>query len=228
MIEWSEKMKKGLTLSMIISLITAIIAVCVIVNTEGEIPIHWNIAGEVDDYGSALTLLIFPVVSFFTALLLYFLPKIDPKGENIEKSGPILPILMVLIALLMLGIEIIIVMAINGSNILNMMTFISLLFAVLFTVMGYYMPRIKPNYMLGIRTPWTLYSEKSWVKTHTASKNWFIANGILFLVCMPLSEPYNILIPLLFMAIVMIGIVVYSYVVYAEEKKEQKDGKKNV
>ena len=215
-------MKKGFIISMIISIATMIVAIWFVMNVEGNIPINWDVNGEIVGYGSPLTMLILPVVGLFTTILLYFLPKIDPKGENIKKSGPILPIMMVLIATLMLGIEVFIIMAINGTaTIFNMTMFMSLLLGILFIVIGWYMPRVKHNYMLGIRTPWTLYSEEVWTKTHKVSKNWFIAIGVSFLVGMLLKMPYNLIIPMIFMAIVLIGIVVYSYILFVEEKKKE-------
>jgi len=215
-------MKKGFILSMAISIIAFVIAVWFVLTTKGDIPIHWNIAGEVDGYGSPLMMLIFPTTSILVTLLIYFLPKIDPKGENIKKSGPILPIIMVIIAFLMLGIEFFIIMAVKGSDIMNMTMFISLVLGVMFVVMGYYMPQVKHNYMLGIRTPWTLYSENIWVKTHEESKNWLIVAGLSYLACAFIKSPYNIIVPVIITMVVMVGLVVYSYLLFAEEKSNKK------
>ena len=213
-------MKKGFVTSMIIGVITTIIAIWFIITTQGNIPTNWNMEGEAIGSGSPLIMIIFPITSILVTLLLYFIPRLDPKGENIKKSGPILPMTMILIAALMLGIEIFIVMAINnGSNILNMITFMYLIIGILFIVLGYYMPRVRHNYMLGIRTPWTLYSEDVWNKTHKASKNWFMGIGLSFLVCMFVKEPYNLIIPLVVTGAVVIGIVIYSYMLFAEEKR---------
>ena len=218
-------MKKSFIISMIITLITAAIAIWVIMTTEGEIPVNWNLAGEVDKYGSPFTLLMFPGIAFFTTLLMYFLPNIDPKGENIKKSGPLLPILMVLVAALMLGIQLFIVMAIKASDGFNMtftMTlFVSMFIGIIFIILGHYMPRVKHNYMMGIRNPWTLYSEDVWNKTHKVSKNWLIAAGVLFLICIFLKVPYNLIIPFIFLAVILIGLVVYSYIAFAEDKKKK-------
>ena len=215
-------MKRSFIISMGITIVMAIIAVWFVVTTKGDIPIHWGMSGEVNGYGSPLTMIIFPITSLLIVLLLYFIPRLDPKANNIKASGPILQVMMILLSVLMLGIEIIIIMAVNGSNIFNINIFISLLLAVLFVAMGYYLPTVKHNYMIGIRTPWTLYSENVWVKTHKMSKNWLIAVGVVFVISMLLKMPYSLIIPLVFMAIVMIGIVVYSYIAFAEEKKMNK------
>jgi len=214
-------MKKSFAISLLITAVTAIIAAIAIKSANGEIPVHWNINGEVDAYGSPLTLLIFPATSLLTTLLLYFLPVLDPKGENIKKSGPLLSVTMILIAALMLGITVIIAKAINGSDILHLITFILLALGILFIAMGYYLPGVKHNYMVGIRTPWTLYSEKIWVKTHKASKYWFISAGVLFIIgALTAPGPFNLIAPLIYVLAVTLGLVVYSYLLFAGEKKK--------
>jgi len=215
-------MKKSFIISIIITIIATGIAIWFYMVSEGSIPIHWNIYGEVDGYGSPATIFLFPGTSLFTIILFLLIPKIDPKGENIKKSGPLLPLLMFLISGLMFGLEIITIMTTNNPDTFSINIFISLLLAVLFVVMGYYLPLVKHNYMLGIRTPWTLYSEDIWVKTHIASRYWFIGVGVLFLICMFIKEPYNLAIPLISMTVVLIGILAYSYILFVSEKKSKK------
>ena len=43
---------------------------------------------------------------------------------------------------------------------------------------GNYMPKIRPNFMCGIRTPWTLASETVWRKTHRMAGPFWVAGGI--------------------------------------------------
>ena len=214
-----NKVKKNLIISMIITVVTAIICTWFIMTTDGDIPTNWGVDGEVTDYGSPMYLITFPIVSLVVVLLTYFTPRIDPKGENIKNSGPMLGIIMVLIPVLMLGILVFIIAAVNNASIFNLIYFISVFIALLLIVIGYYSPRVKPNYMMGIRTPWTLHSEKVWVKTHQVSRNWFMGVGLSFLVFMFIKAPYNIIIPSIILMAVAIGLTVYSYILYVSEKK---------
>ncbi|MCL2095023.1 SdpI family protein [Candidatus Saccharibacteria bacterium] len=211
-------MKKAFFLSLFLTAISAALALWVIFTHDGQIPTNWNAAGEIDAYGSPLTLLIFPVTSFLTTLLLVAIPRIDPRGDNIKKSGPVLPIVTVLVSALMLGILAFIIAAIHGADIIHLPSFTLLFIGLMFIILGRYMPRVKPNYMLGIRTPWTLASDKVWIKTHQESGKWFILSGVIFLFSIFLSSPLDFIIPFSFMALVMIGIVVYSYLLFTREK----------
>jgi uncharacterized membrane protein len=49
-------------------------------STPAQIPIHWNIAGQVDGYGSKLTgLLLLPIIATAGYVLLGFLPVLRPE-----------------------------------------------------------------------------------------------------------------------------------------------------
>src|SRR5690606_30794093 len=63
--------------------------------------------------------------------------------------------------------------------------YIVALVALLFVVLGNFMNNIKPNYFVGIRTPWTLDDEENWRMTHhLASKIWFFGGLIMFALVM--------------------------------------------
>src|SRR5262245_44560212 len=53
-----------------------------------RMPVHWDLQGEVNRYGSRLEGAFFlPVVMFLVWLLLRFLPRIDPRRANYAKFG---------------------------------------------------------------------------------------------------------------------------------------------
>ena len=83
--------------------------------------------------------------------------------------------------------------------------------AVLFVIMGNYMPKIRRNMFLGIRTPHTLRNQEVWDKTHRFS-------GILFFICgivmIPLSLVNNYIAVIIIIAIMMIMSIIYSDMVY--------------
>lgn len=49
-------------------------------------------------------------------------------------------------------------------------------------VFGNFIQKVKPNYFLGIRTPWTLSSERVWKDTHRVSSKIFVLAGILMML----------------------------------------------
>ena len=57
-----------------------------------------------------------------------------------------------------------------------------ILVGLLFIVIGNYLPQCKPNYFVGIKTPWTLSNEEVWRKTHRFSGKVFVVLGIIMIL----------------------------------------------
>lgn len=102
-------MKKGFIISLIITALQFIAVGILFIYLPEQIPVHWNINGIVDGIGSKAFIFLIPFISLAFVLLLNWLPKITPKGENIEKSGRLYPLLLVMVSLLMSVILILIV-----------------------------------------------------------------------------------------------------------------------
>ena len=84
----------------------------------------------------------------------------------------------------------------------------------LFMILGNYLPKVKANYFIGIRTPWTLANETVWVKTHRFGGKVFFIGGAMLIVSAFIPSSFRVF--LLISSIVFIAIVpmVYSYFVY--------------
>src|SRR5258705_12435046 len=50
--------------------------------------------------------------------------------------------------------------------------------SLLFVALGGFIGRAKPNFYLGIRTPWTLTSEANWLATHRFTGRLFVFGGL--------------------------------------------------
>jgi uncharacterized membrane protein len=94
------------------------------------------------------------------------------------------------------------------------------LVGILFIVIGNYMGKIRPNWFMGIRTPWTLSSEEVWNKTHRFGGRVFMAGGALMIIMgwLPLAWRGPLLVAMVVM--ILLGTVGYSYLLYAKENKE--------
>ena len=94
---------------------------------------------------------------------------------------------------------------------------------VMFLVIGYYMGRMRSNYMMGIRTPWTLTSELSWQKTHLWGGRAFMLLGVLFALTgfLPISG-WWIGVLMGGMLAMIIGLFVYSYLVWKDDPNAER------
>lgn len=152
-----------------------------ILPADAQVPIHWNAAGEVDGYaGKVFGLGLTPLLTLALTALFAAIPRIDPRGDNILRSWEAYRIIWIGTLVLMLGIQAITVLAAFGRGI-NAGFLIPAGVGVLFVFLGNAMGKIRPNYMFGVRTPWTLASEVSWNKTHRLAGWLFVGLGLFMI-----------------------------------------------
>ncbi len=174
------------------------------------VPIHWNLSGDVDKYGSKYWLGLFLLLPVAIAYLMDLLKKIDPRSENYNEMKKEYAIIKWFLVIFMYLIYVF--MLLNIFVGLSIVISMNILLGTLFIVLGIYLKDVKQNYFLGIKTPWTLNNDDVWESTHKRSKIVFIIIGISFLVNVFLKSfiPFIILI---------LGIVYIFYYSYKEYKK---------
>ncbi|MFI8708247.1 SdpI family protein [Bacillus sp. NPDC077411] len=177
---------------------------------------HWS-GDTPDGYSPKLIgMLLMVGIMIGTYILLNVVPKIDPKKENYKKFSKSFMMITysVLVVLFIANMDII---ATGLGYNLSINRFSGLLVGILFLVIGNYLPQCKPNYFIGIRTPWTLSNEEVWRKTHRFSGKVFMILGIIMCgsIFAPVTwESYIILTVALGGAVIT---MLYSYFAYKKE-----------
>jgi uncharacterized membrane protein len=179
-----------------------------------EVPIHWNFSGEVDGYASKLFAVLFgPIFLTWIYGILFGVSKIDPRKENYEKFAGAYRVFMNASLTFFVVIHIAVIFSGLGYDV-NMDWIVNIGLGLLFIILGNYMPKVKANYFIGIRTPWTLANETVWARTHRfGGKVFFIGGGMLIVSAfMPSSiRGFLLISSITFIAVVPI---VYSYFAY--------------
>jgi uncharacterized membrane protein len=182
-------------------------------------PTHWNAHGDVNGWSSrAVAAWLSPVLMIVMALVLHNLPKIDPRRANYEKFRGSYD-LVVNAVITMLGI---LHVAMLGSALgwpISMARIAPVLVGGLFIVLGNVMPRARPNWWFGIRTPWTLSNDRVWERTHRVGGYLFVGAGVLLALTSIL--PSIAMLPIVIGCCVAVSVitVVYSYVAWKQETK---------
>ena len=180
-------------------------------STSNQIPIHWNLSGQPDRYGGKFEgLLLMPLTALGLYLLLLLLPKVDPKRANYEVfRGTYLVVRLAVLVFLAL-IYGFILLWIRGIQLKASMVF-PVLGGALFIAAGLLIGRIRPNWFVGIRTPWTLSSELSWRKTHQLGR-WMLALvGVVFIGSGLVGTAMAFVAAMIFLFAVSLLLTVYSY-----------------
>lgn len=158
-----------------------------------RVPIHWNLQNEIDGWESkGPGFLMLPLLGLGTIVLLHVLPRLDPKLRKRAGEKSRMPSVLAIVRVALAAFFVVIFCA---------QLFVALGHAVpvgriavsacllLFAILGNYSAALRPNYFVGIRTPWTLESPDTWRATHRlGGRLLFVGSLALFILQFFLSE----------------------------------------
>jgi len=160
-------------------------------------PTHWNYAGQVDGYGARWQLwLVGPVLMSGFLLFAIALPWLSPKQFEVQNSGATYSYLMVIPVALFAAIELFMLGSALGVK-LDVARVLPALAFVVLILMGNPMGKVRRNFFIGVRTPWTLASEQVWHATHRLAGKLMVGSGVLGLLALWLGAPHWLLLVLM-------------------------------
>jgi len=190
-----------------------------------QIPTHWNFQGEVDDYTpKPWGVIVLPLAAILIFIIMKLIPIVSPKGFRTDQFRDVVNIFTVTLVGFMSGIGLLVLLAASGRNVqMNEMVFAGM--GLLFIVLGNYMSKVRKNFFIGIRTPWTLASDEVWNRTHRLGGWIFVLIGFFMFLNAFIQFPMEWLIgSIVVMALVP---VVYSYVLYRKIEGFEDDAPEN-
>jgi uncharacterized membrane protein len=207
--------KATIWISFIIIAILIAVGLILLPQLPEQVPSHWNDQGQVDGYSSNLSgILLMPGILLATLLLLLVVPSIDPRKANIAKFRPLYNVFILCFVLFLAYLHILTLLAGLGVKI-DMNRMLMPAFGLFFIFTGIMIRHAKRNYMIGIRTPWTLHSDVVWDKTHQVGGIAFIIAGALTMLTVFIPQ---FAFPVMMVSVLLVaaGTIVYSYIVYRQ------------
>ncbi len=206
---------RALLVGLVLVLVAVALSAWAYPSLPDRVPTHWDAAGHVNGYSSRLfAVCLMPAIIAFTWLLMLVLPAISPRGFRLESSagafyGSVLAIIAVLLVL-----HFVLLRAELGQGApSNRIFFVPV--GVLMAVLGAYMGKLRRNFFIGVRTPWTLASDEVWRRTNRLGGRLFVLGGIAIALASLFSRAaLPTLIAVVFVAALVP--VVYSYVIYRQ------------
>lgn len=193
---------------------------CFIWNKLPErVPTHFDIEGNANDWSGKPMLFFLPTgLGLIIYLLMYVLPFIDPKKKILQMGDKYTSFRFLLTFFFsILSIYLLYISKEGGMKNPNLLI---ALIGIMLALFGNYFQTVRPNYFIGIRTPWTLENENVWKKTHRyGGRLWMIA-GVL-MAALSFIIPNNHVLGIMFgvlLVIIIIVPVVFSYIEYRKEK----------
>lgn len=179
-----------------------------------RVPTHFGINGQPDNYSNRsflwVTTSILGGVSVFIYLLIRFLPRIDPK-KKAKYSATVFNKIAVAVVLLISLIACYSIYAAKAGN-FKLRGFLPVILGIFFAFMGNMMHSIKPNYFVGIRTPWTLENEETWRKTHQlGGKLWFVGGILIAITGFLVPAHAEVFVMMGIVLVIVLWPVIFSY-----------------
>ncbi|MDN6195863.1 MAG: SdpI family protein [Atopostipes suicloacalis] len=172
-----------------------------------QLPIHFNSQGIVDNYAGKWSIFLAPIVILSILFLAEVLRDLDPKSKNYLNFEKNYYDIHFAVSLLMLFIQAYIIAFVSGWQVsINRLVYPAV--ALLFIFLGNLLPKVKHNYFVGIRTSWTIASEKVWYLTHRLAGKVFVLGGMaVILLNFFLAEYMTIIF------FIIVGIMVFLSIV---------------
>ncbi|MDB5263029.1 MAG: hypothetical protein JWQ14_2310 [Adhaeribacter sp.] len=183
-----------------------------------RIPLHWNLQGEADGYGSKLAFAGLAALNLLLLGLFALLPHLDPKGKSNVRLQPNWHIIQVIIHLFFTYLFFIVGLTALGYALSVALTLKYGLIG-LFLILGNYLATLRPNNFIGIKTPWTLRNDKVWNKTHRFAATVWVLSSLVMLIYdfWEKKHPWAFFV---YLGVLVVAPVVYSYITYRRQSKE--------
>jgi uncharacterized membrane protein len=213
--------KRSLVVSAIFIAIAIGVAIWLYPSLPAQVPTHWDAHGQINGYTPRFWAAAMPaLIVLGLAILTVVLPYISPRRFEIKPFGAVFVLVMLLIQGIVLGITLVALLAGAGYGVpVALVTMLGV--GLLFMVLGNYMGKLRKNFFVGIRTPWTLASDAVWERTHRLGGWTFMAGGVLFVIAAFVNSA-AVWLPVAAVVVAAGGPVVYSFIVYKQLEKRGK------
>lgn len=154
------------------------------------VPMHWNAHGEVNGWGPKWSLFLYgPGTMAGFVLLFWALPWLSPKKFEVDAFRPTYLYIMVMLIAMMAYVQILILISALGL-VVDVSRAVEGGVCLLVALLGNVLGKVRRNFYVGIRTPWTIANEKVWNATHRMGAKTFFAGGVLGLIAVILRAPF--------------------------------------
>ena len=226
----------------ILAAITLLSTVLMLFIFPDTIPVHFDINGIADRWGSKYEMLVLPVMAIITMIMFEFISRFYVKKASsvtdektkaeISSNVKVLNITDWVMSVLFLVMNIFTLYT-SYSQVypekdlpeFDVIRADSIVMGLVFIIMGNYMPKTRRNSTIGFRFPWTLYNENTWLRSNRFASYVMMIAGVITIIGALLFK--GLAAPIIMLASVTLSLLVvliYAYFVYRDERKKENEG----
>lgn len=160
---------------------------------DAHVALHYGLDGQPSRFGDkseAVFALWFMVgVGVFTAGVCAGLRQLEPRRANLDRSARTFEFVWIGALVLLLGVSVMMAASFTGAmkDTTSAARAVMGAVGVIVMVLGNAMGKVRPNFTLGVRTPWTLSSDIAWDKTHRLAGWLMVIWGLGLVLCAALA-----------------------------------------
>lgn len=228
-------------LKWILCVLTVLSTLIMLFILPDTVPVHFDISGAPDRWGSKFELLILPVVLIACASLMDPMAKAyRKKAEDAENekekaehlsNAKVLNVTSVITMCLFFAMNIATLYTtyvhVNPDNSLptiDILKVVGFIMGMSFIALGNYLPKTRNNPIIGFRFPWTRYNDTTWNKSNRFASYVMMIAGVVSVICSLFVK--GILASLIYVGALLVAlpiIMVYAYIVYRNERSKDNE-----
>lgn len=168
----------------VLMLLTLIFTTVFMIVAPESIPMHYNILGEIDRYGSKFEMLMFPIFVLISGVVpMFFAKHFKSKGDkSTEKLSLNVGIILVLMFIALDVLFSVISLNTNIGYKTDIGKVIIIVIGIFFIVLCNLMPKARLNSLFGIRTSWSVANETIWQKSQRFGGYSGVICGIILVI----------------------------------------------
>lgn len=148
------------------------------------IPTHWGFEGQPNQWSPKVWgAWIIPAMSLLFLVLFPLLPKLDPKRENyknFKKSWDVIQTALIAMFAYMYAVTMYVTFRPEYNALVGRAVVFGI--GILFVILGNVMGKVRQNYFVGLKTPWTLDDPEVWQKSQRFAGWVFVFAGLAFII----------------------------------------------
>lgn len=222
-----------------ISMLALIFTAVMLQFMPDSVPMHYNMAGEINRWGSKYENLLFPIVIlalslFWHLFILHYEKKAiksttEKESAEARSNAKVIKIVGVSMAAMFTVMQGVILFgaykeATAGAahSAIDISKVSCILCGILFIVLGNFMPKTKKNHTAGVRISWSMYNDTTWMKSNRFGAVAMIAAGLLTIATSVFTKAgVALAMTIAYLLIATIITLIYSHKIYKQELSKE-------
>ena len=202
----------------VVCLLPLALGAAVYAELPAQIPYHWGINGQPDNWMPKEYYWIVPVGMAVMNVIVQLILIYAPLRNNIPRVFTRVLVWMIpVMTIILYPVTIFYSLGVN----IPISLVVLLMVGMIILIIGNYMPKTRWNYTVGIKVPWTLKNEEVWNKTHRLAGWLWTAGGLVFIIAaltMQSVPVFMFALILTVIALITVIPIIYSAVLYTKQE----------